>query len=177
MRITAGKLKGRHLQFKSKNVRPTSEKVREALFNILGAQVSEARFLDLFSGSGAIGIEALSRGAHSVVFVEKYPSLVFANLTTLALLDCCQIIKQDALKSLDMLNNKSEQFDIVYIDPPYDSQLLELSLAKLGAQNLLTPQGKIIAEHSCRQKLQANYGSITQYKSAKYGEIELTFYR
>ena len=176
MRIIAGTLKGRNLQFKSKNLRPTSDKVREALFNILVGKIHGANFLDLFAGSGALGIEALSRGAQQAVFVEKYPQLVLANIADLNLKAQTNVIRLDVIKALDMLSKQTKQFDVIFLDPPYDSPALELTLTKLGEIKLLAPEGLVIVEHRKQKRILSEYGKLKQFRIELYGETELGFY-
>lgn len=176
MRIIAGIYKNRSLQYKSKNLRPTSDKVREALFNILGDRLVKARFLDLYAGSGAIGLEAFSRGASKVVFVETFPELVLANLKGLSLLEKAKVVRLDVLKTIALLSKKKEQFDLIFLDPPYDSHDLESTMKKLGDLNLLAPEGLVIVEHRKHQSLAVEYGRLKQYRVELYGESELGFY-
>jgi 16S rRNA (guanine966-N2)-methyltransferase len=123
MRITAGRFKGMRLpSLRGKTVRPTTERVREAVFNILGPVVEGARILELFAGSGAFGFEALSRGAASVVFVDKDKKVAATIAETagmLGLQDSCRILIMDASRAMEKLARANERFSIVYLDPPY----------------------------------------------------------
>ncbi|MFH1429646.1 MAG: 16S rRNA (guanine(966)-N(2))-methyltransferase RsmD [Candidatus Margulisiibacteriota bacterium] len=176
MRIIGGTARGRQLVYKSKNLRPTSDKVRESLFNIIRDQVDGCRFLDLCAGSGAVGLEALSRGAAEAVFIEKFPKLVIQNLQTTGYGRQSQIMKMDALKALDVLVNKKYSFGIIFLDPPYESDILELSLKKIGASDILKCEGIVVAEHRKTKEIQETYGSLTLQRQVKYGETILSFY-
>ncbi|MFC1478179.1 16S rRNA (guanine(966)-N(2))-methyltransferase RsmD [Candidatus Margulisiibacteriota bacterium] len=177
MRIIGGTARGRQLVYKSKNLRPTSDKVRESLFNIIRDRIDGCRFLDLCAGSGAVGLEALSRGAAEAVFIEKFPKLVIQNLNYLEFTAQARIMKADALKALEVLIRKQEQFEVIFLDPPYESNILELSLKKIGASDILKCEGIVVAEHRKTQKIQEEYGNLTLNRQAKYGETILSFFR
>ncbi len=136
MRIIAGALKGRVLAPVQGRTRPTAARVREAIFNILGAAVAEARVLDLFAGTGALGIEALSRGAAAAVFVEDHPEALKGlrrNLETLGLLDRSQVLPLPVAAALRKLAARGEPFDLVFLDPPYGGGVAEATLMALAA--------------------------------------------
>lgn len=157
MRILAGALKGRTLKApKGDLTRPTSSKLRESLFNICRNEVEGGRVLDLCSGSGAVGIEALSRGAKSATFVDSQPKAILALKSNLADLNLKgDIYKSDALKAIQLLEGKGAKFDLIYIDPPYeagpkspageDSLALQI-LKAIDATNLLAEGGRLFLE-------------------------------
>lgn len=151
MRVIAGS--ARRLQLiapKGMTTRPTSDKVKETLFNILMPDIYEASFLDLFSGSGGIGIEALSRGAKSATFVEKSKeaiSCIKTNLDTTHFKDCSTIMATDAVSALRMLEGKSH-FDLVFMDPPYDMGFEEEILSVLAHSSIIDDDSMIICESS-----------------------------
>ena len=150
MRIIAGTARRTALVApKGLDTRPTSDMARESLFNILSALVRGARFLDLFSGSGAVGLEALSRGAKEAVFVENAGPAIAAlmqNLEKTKLAPAAEVLKIPAEKAIDNLSTNGRQFDIIFLDPPYDTNLLSLTLAKLAGANILAKDGIIVAE-------------------------------
>jgi len=122
---------------------------RESLFNILSFEIRDARFLDLFSGSGAVGLEALSRGAEEAVFVENAGPAIAAltqNLEKTKLASAAEVLKMPVAKAIDSLSATGRQFDIIFLDPPYDTDLLAKTLAKLAGANILTKDGIIVAE-------------------------------
>lgn len=176
MRITGGKYKGKHIQTpKGQGVRPTSSKVRESIFNII--QLSEAGtifyegetiMLDLFAGSGIMGMESLSRGSSEVIFVEKNPrhaEIIRQNLKNLENINT-RIIISDALKALDRLN---KSFNFIFIDPPYSSDLYEPVLQKIKQNNLLLENGFIILEYA--SSFHGNFNNyFNTYKTKTYGD-------
>ncbi|MBK7860747.1 MAG: 16S rRNA (guanine(966)-N(2))-methyltransferase RsmD [Archangiaceae bacterium] len=151
MRIIAGSAKGRALQGpgNSKDVRPTADRVRETVFNVLGQWLDGCRVLDLFSGTGALGLEALSRGAQSATLVDV--DLSWAKKNAAALGFAPVFIEQPALRALAMLQKRGEKFDLVFSDPPY---ALEAGSAVLeAARPLLNPDGRVVLEHGKRESV------------------------
>lgn len=160
-------------------IRPTENKVRKAVFDIL-SDISGLSFLELFAGSGAVGLEALSEGAKEVVFVEKDPKcvrIIKDNLALLGCLGCCRIIGQDAIKAIGGFYKNKERFDIVFLDPPYYQGLLKKALQILGAYDILAPNGIIVTQHFKKDDLPGALGDLTLSKQARYGDTVLSFYR
>lgn len=175
MRVIAGLARGRKLKSgKGDKARPTTDRVKESLFNILLNLTVNADILDLFAGFGGIGIEAISRGANSVVFVEqdsKHVKIIMENLELTGLSESAQVVRGDVLKAIPRLDQK---FDIIYLDPPYTAGLYEQTLNLLLEHNLLKRKGIIICEHSANQHIQYTKDfELLKYKS--YGETGLTF--
>ncbi len=182
MRIVAGKYRSRLIRSpKPEGVRPTKDRIREALFNIIKENVAGAEVLDLFAGSGAFGIEAISRGAKSVVFVDDERECIKTiddNLKDLGVeKDKFTILKMDVVKAINKLVNDGKKFDIVLMDPPYYKDMVKKCLIKLSERDILNPLCIIIAEHHKRDVLPQEIGGITSYRTARYGDICLTFYR
>jgi 16S rRNA (guanine966-N2)-methyltransferase len=181
MRIIAGQHKGRRLQtLDGLQVRPTSDRLRETVFNILSPLIADARFLDLCAGSGAIGIEALSRGAGSVAFIEnnrRAHQTISDNLKHCGIVDGVRVINRDALTALKYLNSHGEQFDLVYFDPPYDIELYSPVLWLFAKGQLLAPDGWLLAEHRRLADLQDSYGNLQRFRTLPQGETQLSFYR
>lgn len=185
MRISGGSAKGRKVGFKrafrqkdeSDELRPTSAKVREAIFNILRDQITNAVVLDLYAGTGAVGIEALSRGAGRVVFVEHNSQRVsiIKDLTErFGFKDRGVVIKERA----DLFLKRTEYiFDIIFVDPPYRSEELATVLPLIGARNVLSDHGVLIAEHRAKKRLPASIGNLRLKKVYKYGDTSLSVYR
>jgi 16S rRNA (guanine966-N2)-methyltransferase len=178
MRVIAGRLGGRRLQAPRGNVtRPTSDRVREALFAMLGA-LDGARVLDLFAGSGALGIEALSRGADRAVFVERDAGALRSlntNLTALAIPEeSAQVRRGDALAALRSARERKETYDLVFIDPPY-RQARELG-PELSAMlpPLLGPDARVVVESDRRAALQLE---LTVERERRYGDTSITIHR
>lgn len=152
MRIVAGIARGRKLQVpRGKDVRPTADRVREALFSYLGYHVENAIVLDLFAGSGALGLEALSRGAKQATFVEvskAHLDILYENIKGIGLESQSRVLRRDAKSALSLFENEKAQYNLIFLDPPYASQLLEQSLELIQKTDILKQNGLIIAEHS-----------------------------
>lgn len=183
MRIIAGEYKGRRLkQPRGAHLRPTSERVREALFSIIGERLQGARFLDLCAGTGAVGMEALSRGAQSVVFVESHAAslkLIQENLRQCGLTSHARIIPDPADAYLQ--GSKGEQalppFDIVFADPPYQESIAEKLLTLLGDSTKISANTLVILEHSKHISIPAQIGRLTQTRQYRYGDTMLTVFQ
>jgi 16S rRNA (guanine966-N2)-methyltransferase len=152
MRIISGSLKGLRFPLHARaQIRPTSERVREALFSVLGTVVTGARALDLFAGSGSLGLEALSRGAKGIVLVEKDKRLA-KNLVEFCrnnnLIDEVEVLNMDASQALSVLGTRQDKFEIIFLDPPYDSDWLVRLFSNSSFMNLLSPEGLLIVERS-----------------------------
>jgi 16S rRNA (guanine(966)-N(2))-methyltransferase RsmD len=150
LRIIAGSARGVRLMApEGMGTRPTADRLKENLFNILSPQIPGARFLDLFSGSGAIGIEALSRAAESAVFIEesrKAMRVIRENLAKAKLNDRAELLNMSVRQGLNELSSTGRTFDIIFLDPPYQSSHVDDVLYRLGGAGLLTPDGLIVAE-------------------------------
>lgn len=160
-------------------VRPTSDRVKEALFNILREHVPGCHFLDLFAGSGSIGIEALSRGASMAVFVEanyRHAAIIRENLKACGLEPDARLVKAKAAEALYMLAQEGQAFDIVYLDPPYMKNLEAVTLADICRYGLLKPGGMVIVESSKRDCLPQSVDSLRLLRIEKYGDTLLSFY-
>ena len=179
MRIIGGKAKGRTLHFPSgSKERPTSDFLREALFNLLG-YLQNKTFLDLFAGSGSVGLEAASRGAQGVYFVEKNKHLVEVikkNIQKCCLDKNCRIIAGDIEFGLRDLFRKKNEFDIIFADPPYSQDLVEETLKSLSKYNVLKEDGVIVIQHSIKENFtEIIDDNIYQTDQRKYGDNALTF--
>lgn len=161
------------------STRPTSDRVREALFGILGARVVDANFLDLCAGSGAVGLEAYSRGAGEVVFVEQSRralAVLENNVETLSAAGSTRIIAKDATSALRALAAKSLRFDIVFVDPPYDSGLSGRLLRSLSDLGVVSPGTIVVVEHRLQDPHPDEVGALRRYQHRRYGETALSFY-
>jgi len=186
MRIIAGKFRSRQLHsLKKLTLRPTSDRLRETLFDVLGNLVIDARFVDLFAGTGAVGIEALSRGASEVIFIEKHPPtmvLLKKNLESLEIRSGVRMITKDALHALDQLANEpsaaTARISMLFLDPPYAerSQYSEI-LSFLGESCLLAEGAVVIAEHLRSFDLPETFGNLEQVRVLRQGDAALSFYR
>jgi 16S rRNA (guanine966-N2)-methyltransferase len=186
MRIIAGKFRSRQLKsLKGMAMRPTSDKLRETLFNVLGELVVDARFVDFFAGTGAVGIEALSRGAREAIFVEKHPSaaaLIKKNLESLEIRKGASVLKSDAVQALKQIAQEpvaaSARIDILFLDPPYaEKELYGKVLSFLGGANLLAENAVVIAEHQRSLDLPETFGKLERVRVLRQGDAALTFFR
>jgi 16S rRNA (guanine966-N2)-methyltransferase len=183
MRIIAGTFRSRILKsLKGQALRPTSDQLRETLFNVLGPAVADAHFLDLYAGTGAVGIEALSRGAVEAVFVENHAAaakLIRENLALLKIESGVQVMPAPAAQSLAKLSSRSRPpFEFVFLDPPYAAEReYALSLDFLGASSLISADSIVIAEHRKSFELAESYGALRRYRVLKQGDAALSFFR
>ena len=179
MRLTGGLERGRRLRApRGPHTRPTAAKVREAIFNILGPP-PEGSVLDLYAGTGALGLEALSRGAIRAVFVERDHQALVAlrrNLRELGLEDRSAVVGAEVCGALRRLAARDEHFSWVFLDPPYAKET-EGVLAELSGGDLLTPCAVVIVEHDRRHRPPASVGGLFQTDRRQYGDTELSFYR
>lgn len=162
--------------------RPTSDRLRETLFNVLGPAVDGARFLDLYAGTGAVGVEALSRGAAVCVFVERGPAAlaaIRANLGAMALGERARVESRSAMAALGRLAEARESFDFVFLDPPYEAAAeYTETLGLLGREvaGLLRGGAVVVAEHARRQALPERYGALRRRRVLEQGDAALSFY-
>lgn len=172
MRIVGGKAKGRRLKVSKKGTRPTKGIVREAILNIIRSIVHESHVLDIFAGSGALGIEALSCGAKHCVFIEKNPKALIGNIARLSLGESALVISTDFRAGMKKL--KGQEFDIIFLDPPYSKRYVEKVIGLIAQQHLLKSGGIIVAEHDPEEEFAVPEGySIQQQK--RYGDTKVTF--
>ena len=184
MRVIGGKAKGKKLKFpklsKNKKIRPLTDQAREALFNILVTQVEGCKFLDLFAGTGAVGIEALSRGAAISFFVEankKVVDVIRDNLEITGFSDQSEVYSLDVLRAVKLFDNKKAAFDLIFIGAPYGSPILEETLKALSTASIINSKSIIIAEHRSNHKLSDSYNELKVYRESKYGDTVLSFYK
>ncbi|MBI4164287.1 MAG: 16S rRNA (guanine(966)-N(2))-methyltransferase RsmD [Acidobacteria bacterium] len=182
MRIISGQFRGLLLKtLRGGKLRPTSDQLRETLFDVLGPNVEGARFLDAYAGSGAVGIEALSRGAADVVFVEQHrpaAELIRQNLARLKIDSGYWILTTSVISGLEKLSGQGEQFDFIFVDPPYDSiREYHQTLRELGRGRLLTASSLVVAEHSLHVILEDEYVSLRRTRTIRHGDAQLSFYR
>jgi 16S rRNA (guanine(966)-N(2))-methyltransferase RsmD len=182
MRVIAGIFRSRQLKgTPPAGIRPTSDRLRETLFNVLGLHVDGCTFLDACAGMGGVGIEAISRGARSVYFVDqsrKACAIVRENLQSLNVKEGFRVLECDLRKALDLLEHEGTVFDIVFIDPPYEKDALYAeSLRAFGTGSLLADGGILVMEHSKRTQLSEVVGKLRRYRVLPQGDSTLSFYR
>lgn len=180
MRVIAGSLRGRRLRtLDGFKVRPTSDRLRETLFNVLAPRIEDARFLDLCAGSGAVGIEAVSRGAREVVLVEssrRAARLIEENLEHCDITGGVCLVHRDVLAGLRFLASREMRFDVIYFDPPYESRLYSPVLSLISKSRIVAEDGVVVAEHRGSVPLEANYDDLRPYREIVQGDSHLTFY-
>jgi 16S rRNA (guanine966-N2)-methyltransferase len=186
MRVIAGQFRSRQLRsLKGHALRPTSDRLRETLFNVISARVPDSRFIDVFAGTGAVGIEAISRGAAHVVFIENHPpaaSLIQKNLASLEICSGAIVLPLDALRALDRLASAHKPgtppFGIVFLDPPYAASEDYLRvLSFLGQAPFLSDGSLVIAEHRRTFDLAERFGNLERIRVLRQGDASLGFYR
>jgi len=180
--LISGDLKGRSLAVAA-GMRPTQERVRKAFIDILRDVIEGSVVLELFAGSGAVGIEALSNGAAEVVFVENNLRSLNAIKSNLAALGFVQdagqasLLLMDSLRAIEKLESRKKQFDIIFLDPPYFGDLAKNTLQRLSACDIVTPHCVIVVEHNKKDRLEETIHTITCFKQKRYGDTVLSFYR
>ena len=178
MRVITGKARGIQLKTpEGMQTRPTADRVKEALFSIINFDVPGAKVLDLFGGTGQLGIEALSRGAESAVFVdarEESCRLIRENLKRTKLEKDAKVIRSDYL---DYLSRCREQYNIIFLDPPYAEVFLENAIKRITEIDILQSDGIIVAERPLGKELPWEFEGFTRSKDYKYGKVLLTIYR
>ena len=184
MRVISGSFRGTRLvSLGDAGIRPTLDRVKESFFNQVGQDLSGKTFLDLFAGTGSMGIEALSRGAKEVIFIEKDSTaqeLITRNLEKCKMMTGDQIsrwqlIKDEALKFITNLKEKGDNFDFIYVDPPFKDNLYKISLNLLA--DILEKEGLVVVEHFHKTKLQESYGRLKSFKDRCLGDTCLTFFK
>lgn len=178
MRVITGSARGRRLnELKGYDTRPTTDKVKEGVFSAIQFEVEGARVLDLFAGTGQLGIEALSRGAQSAVFVDQRADavkLVRENLALTKLTDGAQVVCGESMAYLNALRQK---FDLIFLDPPYADDLLERAVAHIARFDILAPDGIMITESPVEKTLPALSAPYRIAREYRYGKIKVTLYR
>ena len=182
MRVIAGLFGSRQLKGSPPpGLRPTSDRLRETLFNVLGSAVEGSRFLDACAGMGGVGIEAISRGAQFVCFVEqsrKACGIIQDNLSSLGINEGCRVVESELLRALDRLEREGEAFDIVFLDPPYDDEdLYRRALLAFASRPVLADGGILVMEHSKRVQLAESIERLRRYRVLKQGDSALSFYK
>lgn len=180
MRVIAGSAGGLRLQaVKGMATRPTADRIKESLFSILGPYISGSRVLDLYAGSGSLGIEALSRGARHAVFVDRAPSciqVIRANLEHTGFTDQAEIVRGDALATVRRLAADGCRFDLIFADPPYEQGLAARTLLQLAQVDLLAPSGWIVIEHSAKEEMQDAAQNVSLVRRREYGDTCISLY-
>lgn len=181
MRIIGGRYRGFTLQsFPGENIRPTPAKIREAIFNIVGYRIIEAEFLDIFAGTGAIGIEAISRGAKNSTFIEidnRAITIIKNNLKKICLNNHVDILQLDYLKAISYLKRNQRLFDIVFLDPPYKKDYFSKVLQEIDSTPIVKENGFIIVQHPTRLEVKKeDFKNLFFIKEKRYGISKITIF-
>ncbi len=182
MRVIAGKFRSRTLRsLKGQMLRPTSDRLRETLFNILEPHVRGATFVDLYSGTGAVGIEALSRGARHAIFVEQHApaaTLIRRNVEALGIGAEAEILGMNVTRAIEKLEARHVHAQFIFLDPPYAADIeYESALEALGESPLVAPDGRVIVEHLKKRGLPERVGDLEIVRVVEQGDAALSFYR
>ena len=179
MRVIGGTLRGRRLIAPAgRATRPTADRIRESIFNILGGSVRDKRVLDLFAGTGALGIEALSRGASRAVFVDQANAALAAlrrNIQDLGLQARSRVIPWNILKNLNCLQAEPEAFDLVFMDPPYETHTVTPAVVALVSCGALAPDACIVIEHSTREPIAQSLAGLSLTDQRRFGKTLVSF--
>lgn len=177
MRIIGGQYRGRRFRMPA-DIRPTQEKVRKALFDILG-DLTGLSFLELFAGSGAVGLEALSRGAVELTLVESNRRAlrqIKKNIEDLKA-ESCRLYPMESAEAIKKFHRDKEKFNIIFLDPPYYREMAKKALQMLGAYDILAPDGLTVAQHFKKESLPETEGDLTLFRQSRYGDTVLSFYK
>jgi 16S rRNA (guanine966-N2)-methyltransferase len=181
VRVIAGQAKGHPLKAVPGNqTRPTTDKVKESLFSIIGPYFDGERVLDLFAGTGGLGIEALSRGAGSAVFIDASPQsieIVKHNLASTKLTDHAEVYRNDARRAIKLLQRTGKPFELIFLDPPYEMKDCDELLLDMASKGLIAADAVAVVEHHPSVVYPEDIGGYRRTRYATYGEIALSVYR
>ena len=181
MRITGGQAKGRRLApFKGRHIRPTTDQIRETIFNIIGQDLCGLKVLDLFAGTGSLGLEALSRGAQCALFIDKSRyavNLIRRNAVICGFENACSVIKRDLRKGLPWDHPlMKEAVDLVFLDPPYGKKAIPLLVSELSTKDVLSSRSLAVAESGKNEKLPFSLGEFQIIDTRVYGDTRISLY-
>lgn len=181
MRVISGKARGLKLDTpKNLDVRPTTDRVKESLFNIINPYIRESNILDLFAGTGSLGIECLSRGAKNCVFVDKSKDsigIVKSNVKKARVDNESTILNIDFKDAVKRLSVQNQKFDVIFMDPPYYENMFIDCLKSIDELNLLKEDGLIVVEHDTKDLFDDSIGRLYKSREKKYGNTTITFYK
>jgi 16S rRNA (guanine966-N2)-methyltransferase len=183
MRIVAGTARGRTLagpKPTSKHIRPTADRVRETLFNVLGQWLEGQAVLDLYAGTGALGLESVSRGATKAVLVDsdrEALSLCRTNTSTLGFADRVEIISQPVERALETLGRRGDRFELIFADPPYAARVVEGVLDGVARHGLLAPGGTVVIEHDKREPAPESHAGFERVDQRRFGDTLVSLFR
>ena len=180
MRIIGGEYRGRSIkQPPFKTVRPTKDRIREAVFNMIAEKVPGARVMDLFAGSGAYGLESLSRGAIDSIFVDndkRCVNIINENITLLEVETQAKTFTEDVFKIVELLGKNKERFDLIFSDPPFDQDMAKKTLITINQYDILNRSGLLIIEHHLREFVPEGVDDISMFRQKTYNDILISLY-
>jgi 16S rRNA (guanine966-N2)-methyltransferase len=180
LRVIAGQCKGRRLlPVPGQSTRPTSDKVKESIFNIIGPFFDGGSVLDAYAGTGALAIEALSRGMTAATCIDIEPKslkVIRQNIAACGFESACQVFRNDAKKAIPLLAKRNLKYDLVFLDPPYRYDVIPELILLLQQHDVLTDHATIVAEHDASVELDPAIGNCEQFRHAVYGDTAVTFY-
>jgi 16S rRNA (guanine966-N2)-methyltransferase len=181
LRVISGSAKGHGLKtIKGDTTRPTSDKVKGAVYNIIAPYIEGSTVLDMFAGTGSLGIEALSRGAASAVFFDKSPQccrIIRENLEHTRLAEKASVFNMDYAAGINKMYLEGRKFDIIIMDPPYNKNFIQEALKLITKNDIIVDDGIVIAEHSVMDRLPENCGKLNAIDTRKYGDTMITIYK
>lgn len=181
MRVISGSARGRSLKaVPGMGTRPTTDKVKEAIFSMIGPYFDGEYVLDLFAGTGGLGIEALSRGAESAIFVDMDPKsieVIKQNLKTVKLESQAEVYRNDAMRAIKALEKRAKGFDLIFLDPPYKMTNVDEMMLDLAQRGLVQEDATVMVEHDASHTYPEQIGDFRQIRVANYGETTVTIYR
>ena len=181
LRVISGKARGLKLDTpKNQDVRPTTDRVKESLFNMINSYIMDSNILDLFAGTGSLGIECLSRGAKNCVFVDKSKdsiNIVRSNVKKARVENESTILNVDFKDAVKRLSTQNQKFDVLFMDPPYYENMFIECLKSIDKFNLLDEDGIIVVEHATKDLFEDSIGRLNKSREKKYGNTTLTFYK
>ncbi|MEG0855046.1 MAG: 16S rRNA (guanine(966)-N(2))-methyltransferase RsmD [Terrisporobacter sp.] len=181
MRVISGKVRGLKLNApKNDDVRPTTDRVKESLFNMINSYMIESDILDLFAGTGSLGIECLSRGASRCIFVDSSKEsigIVKSNIKKARMENESVVLNTDFKSAIKSLASRNAEFDVIFMDPPYYKNMFSDALSAVDNNNLLKEDGIILVEHDTKDKFPNSIGRLYKSKDKKYGGTTITFYK
>ena len=165
---------------KNDDVRPTTDRVKESLFNMINSYMMDSNILDLFAGTGSLGIECLSRGANKCVFVDLSKdsiSIIKSNIKKARVEDTSIVLNVDYKSAISSLKTKNEKFDVIFMDPPYYKNMFDDALSRVDEGNLLREDGIVVVEHDTKDEFPEKIGRLYKSRDKKYGGTTVTFYK
>lgn len=181
MRIISGRSRGLKLNApKNNDIRPTTDRIKESLFNIINSYILDSSVLDLFAGTGSLGLECLSRGAKECVFVDSNKesiNVLNSNIKKVNFIKESEVLNRDFNNALNFLKEKNRVFDLIFLDPPYYENMFIKAISNIDEFKLIHEDSMIVVEHDSKDEFPDKLGRLFKYKEKKYGSTTLTLYK